>query len=53
MELDGRPWQQNPFVYQAKCLQWLREAYVALGDVDRNRVDSVLEGTGVLQLFVK
>ena len=51
MELDGRPWEQNPFVYQAKCLQWLREAYAALNDGDRTRVDSVLEGTGVLQLF--
>lgn len=52
MVLDGRPWEQNPFTYQAKCLQWLREAYGALGDKDRGRVDSVLEGTGVLQLFV-
>ena len=51
MELDGRPWEQNPFSYQAKCLQWLREAYVALEDNDRVRVDQVLEGTGVLQLF--
>jgi hypothetical protein len=30
MELDGKPWEQNPFVYQAKCVQWLREAYAAL-----------------------
>ncbi|MBT4522084.1 MAG: glutathione S-transferase family protein [Halieaceae bacterium] len=51
MTLDGRSWEQNPFTYQAKCLQWLREAYEALGDKDRGRVDSVLEGTGVLQLF--
>ena len=51
MELDGRPWEQNPFVYQAKCLQWLREAYATLNDGDRARVDSVLEGTGVSQLF--
>lgn len=51
MVLDGRPWEQNPFTYQAKCLQWLRDAYAALSDKDRARVDSVLEGTGVLQLF--
>jgi glutathione S-transferase len=51
MVLDGRPWEQNPFTYQAKCLQWLREAYGALSDKDRARVDAVLEGTGVLQLF--
>ena len=51
MELDGKPWEQNPFTYQAKCLHWLREAYEALNDKDRARVDTVLEGTGVLQLF--
>lgn len=51
MVLDGRPWEQNPFTYQVKCLQWLREAYAALSDKDRGRVDDVLEGTGVLQLF--
>ncbi|MFT4677106.1 MAG: glutathione S-transferase [Candidatus Azotimanducaceae bacterium] len=51
MELDGKPWEQNPFAYQAKCLQWLREAYAALSNEDRSRVDRVLEGSGVLQLF--
>jgi glutathione S-transferase len=51
MELDGLPWEQNPFTYQAKCLQWLREAYSALSEDDRKRVDGVLDGTGVLQLF--
>jgi len=42
---------QNPFVYQAKCLQWLREAYAALQAADRRRVDGVLKDTGVMQLF--
>jgi glutathione S-transferase len=51
MVLDDKPWEQNPFTYQAKCLQWLREAYESLNDKDRARVDVVLEGTGVLQLF--
>ena len=51
MTLDGKPWTQNPFPYQAKCLRWLREAYEALNDNDRSRVDNILEGTGVLQLF--
>jgi len=51
MELDGKPWVQNPFVYQAKCLQWLREAYAALEVADRSRVDGVLKDTGVMQLF--
>ncbi len=52
MELDGKAWVQNPFTYQAKCLQWLREAYAALSDNDRSRVDGILEGTGVPQIFV-
>ncbi len=51
MVLDGQPWEQNPFTYQAKCLRWLREAYERLSDKDRARVDGILEGTGVLQLF--
>jgi len=51
MELDGQPWEQNPFTYQAKCLMWLREEYEELGVRDRARVDKVLEGTGVLQMF--
>lgn len=51
MTLDGKPWEQNPFTYQAKCLQWLREAHKALGDKDRARVDAILDGTGVSQLF--
>jgi hypothetical protein len=53
MVLDGKPWEQNPFSYQAKCLLWLREAYTALSDQDRGRVDKVLDGSGVLQLFTQ
>jgi len=51
MELDGRSWEQNPFAYQAKCLEWLREAYAGLGDTDRDRLNTILKDTGVLQLF--
>ncbi|MEO1730194.1 MAG: glutathione S-transferase N-terminal domain-containing protein [Pseudomonadota bacterium] len=49
--IDGQPWEQEPFVYQAKCLKWLREAYVALSDKDRARADAVLTGTGCETLF--
>ena len=45
-EIDGQPWRQAPFVYQAKCLRWLREAYSALTPAEQGRVDTVLEGTG-------
>jgi hypothetical protein len=45
-EIDGRPWVQNAFPYQAKCLGWLREEYAALGASDRALVDKALAGTG-------
>ena len=51
-EIDGREYRQAPFGYQGKCLGWLREAYAALSDADRGRVDAVLDGTGCEQLFV-
>jgi len=52
MTLDGRPWEQNPFPYQVKCLMWIRERYATLGKPDRLRVDEILAGTGCEQLFV-
>ncbi len=51
-EIDGARWVQQPFAYQGKCLQWLREERAALSDVDRMFVDDVLAGTGCEQLFV-
>jgi len=45
-EITGGTYRQAPFKYQGKCLQWLREAYAALSDADRERVDGVLAGTG-------
>jgi glutathione S-transferase len=50
-EIDGQPWRQAPFVYQAKCLRWLREAYSALTPADQGRVDATLAGTGCGALF--
>ena len=50
-EIDGQPWEQTPFAYQAKCLRWLREDYAALSAADRGRVDGVLAGTGCDALF--
>jgi glutathione S-transferase len=44
--VEGKPWEQQPFPYQGKCLQWLRVEYARLGDADRNRVDATLAGTG-------
>lgn len=52
-EIGGRPWVQQPFPYQARCLQWLRAAYVRLEDEDRRVVDKLLDGTGCEALFQK
>ena len=44
--IDGKPWVQPPFPYQAKCLQWIREAYTALDGDDKAAVDTLLADTG-------
>ena len=44
-------WEQRTFPYQAKCVRWLREAYVALGAADRTRFDVAISGTGCEVLF--
>ena len=33
--VEGKPWQQEPFPFQAKCLQWLRIEYAKLDESDR------------------
>ena len=45
-EIDGRPWTQQPFPYQAKCLQWIRQEFARLDPDDRTCVAGILEGTG-------
>lgn len=52
-EIDGRPWVQKPFPYQAKCLQWLRQQFVALEAADRATLLEFLAGTGCERLFAK
>lgn len=44
--IDGQPWVQQPFPYQAKCLSWLRDEYAALDAAARGAVDAALDGTG-------
>jgi glutathione S-transferase len=49
--IDGRPWVQQPFPYQGKCLAWLREGRAALGPDDRGALDRILAGSGCEALF--
>lgn len=44
--VDGQTWTQPTFPYQAKCLQWINEAYRALDQGARQTVDAVLADTG-------
>ena len=53
LEVEGKPWVQEPFPYQAKCLQWLRIEYAKLIDTDRERVDDILAGTGCDELLAR
>lgn len=50
-EIDGRPWVQRPFPYQAKCLRWLREEWAALEEADRRVAADLLADTGCERLF--
>ena len=50
-EVDGERWAQPTFPYQAKCLQWVREAYFALEPDDRNVVMAYFDGTGCENLI--
>lgn len=45
-EIDGRPWSQPSFPYQAKCLQWLKDAFAALTPDDQAGVRMLLDETG-------
>ena len=49
--VDGQPWTQQPFPYQAKCLGWLRESYAALPPAARASVDAALAQGGLMGLF--
>lgn len=50
-EIDGKPWVQQRFPYQGKCLMWLREARAQLDAHDRRWIDAMLDGTGCEPMF--
>ena len=49
--IDGSQWVQDPFVYQGKCLAWLRRDHAALSPADRARFDRIIAGTGCEPIF--
>jgi len=51
--VEGQPWQQEPFAYQAKCLHWIRIEYAKLDGPERARVDDLLAATGCAGLVSK
>lgn len=51
--VEGKPWTQEPFPYQGKCLQWLRIEYARLSDDDQARLDDILAGTGCEALVAR
>jgi hypothetical protein len=50
-EVDGLPWVQEPFPYQAKCIKWIGEEYARLDPDARQAVSSVIAGTGCERLL--
>ncbi|WP_297508647.1 glutathione S-transferase N-terminal domain-containing protein [uncultured Caulobacter sp.] len=50
-EIDGRPWTQPTFPYQAKCLAALRQTREALSSADQGALDALLADTGCEILF--
>ncbi len=50
-DVDGLPWVQQPFPYQARCLSALRQARARLDEANRGYVDTLLAGTGCMALF--
>ena len=52
-EINGSKFQQAPFKYQAKCLQWIRQAYNELSPVNQSRVHDHLACSGCEILLIQ
>jgi hypothetical protein len=50
-EVDGLPWVQEPFPYQAKCIKWIGEEYARLDSDAWQAVSSIIAGTGCERLL--
>ena len=51
--IDGQPWEQPTFPYQAKCVQWINEEYQQLGSNGQGQVDALFAGTGCETMIFK
>jgi glutathione S-transferase len=49
-EIDGTTWTQGTFVYQAKCLQWIRDEFAALDTQNQSLVMSLAKTCGFSDL---
>jgi len=49
--IDDKPWVQNTFPYQGKCLLWLQRDFDALDEAERHQVRQMITGTGCEALF--
>ena len=45
-EIDGKLWKQMSFVYQDKCLSWIKDEFNNLKEPDQTKVVLFLEGSG-------
>lgn len=51
--IDGKPWRQPVFPYQAKCLRWINQEYHKLNSAAKAQVDDILAGTHCDDLVFK
>jgi glutathione S-transferase len=52
-EVEGLPWEQQPFPYQGKCVGWLRASWGRLSEADRKLLAQWLEPAGCLPLLTE
>jgi len=50
-EVEGLPWSQQTFPYQVKCVQWLRQSFVALPPAAQVTIRGLLDAGGCTPLI--
>ena len=46
VKIQGKIWAQDPFAYQLKCLNWIKEEYYNMDKNSKKIIGSFLVGTG-------